>query len=95
MSYKEEVMAIYKDACERYPMEHQPTCLTIACAEVDRLRAENAKLREFLIELHSYLMQQIGAKTLNDSAKDGTQAISRKLSEILDALRPAAQEPKP
>jgi hypothetical protein len=54
-----------------------------------QLASRDAEIKtcwEALVVVHKYLMQQIGAKTLNDSAKDGTQATSRMVSETLDAL---------
>ena len=60
--------------------------LTARLAQVER---ERDALTAALVDCHAYLMQQLRAKSLNDSAKDGTQKLSRMVSEVLDAARAA------
>jgi cell division protein ZapA (FtsZ GTPase activity inhibitor) len=60
--------------------------LTARLAQVER---ERDALTAALVDCHAYLMQQLKAKSLNDSAKDGTQKLSRMVSEVLDAARAA------
>ena len=49
---------------------------------------ENARLREALEKVFHYLGRQIKAKTLNESAKDGTQSLSLEVAQLLDGKKP-------
>jgi hypothetical protein len=45
-------------------------------------------MREALEKVFHYLGRQIKAKTLNESAKDGTQSLSLEVAQLLDGKKP-------
>jgi len=60
--------------------------------EVDRARAP---LRDLLMECFDHLRGEIARKTLNESARDGTQTLSRKIAEALDSSPPNTKVSEP
>lgn len=50
-----------------------------------KLRAERELTRAMLVRCHEHLGAEIARKVLNESAEDGTQALSKAVAALLDA----------
>lgn len=58
---------------------------------IDRLttvKMQRDKMRDTLKKCFAHLGKEIYLKSINESAADGTQALSREVSEILDETAP-------
>lgn len=55
-------------------------------AEVESLTKQRDALRTVAVDCFAHLGKEIERKTLNQSADDGTQALSARLARVLDAV---------
>lgn len=71
----------------------EPSQLFVLGWQCGRAKGEedNAALRATLEKCFAYLGRQIKCKTLNVSAADGTQELSRELAKLLDTLADSAR----
>lgn len=73
--------------------EHHRTALQSFSSDADsrisQMQADNERLRTTLIKCFRHLGADIQRKHLNESAKDGTQALSSEIAKLLDSPPPA------
>ena len=63
---------------------------------IDRLteiKMQRDRLRDALKKCFAHLGKEIERKTLNESAADGTQTLSREVAEALDAIAAPSNTP--
>ena len=76
VEYPAPVSLLLRDDAERLRRN------TVAYVE---LRAERELTRAMLVRCHEHLCAEIQRKHLNESAADGTQALSKAIADLLDA----------